>query len=239
LNIKTIVKSKRNQLIIGIVAFLLIPNVLSLNGYLAEQQQYKQLSDHIGMSGFLTVSVRDANGTLVSQAKYDTITTMAYDFAYCLMFGGGLTSGSGPGCASGLLFPSTTVTTTATYTSPQLYVACLCGIALSTSTQTSTACTGIQTSNGLAPAVASANSHTFGVNTPVVTLTNSWTNTGGAVTITSACLVTGMGPNTPPAFFPEEVIGVSSVMTTYAYENFSGQSVANGQSITIIWTFSM
>ena len=226
---------RKNIITILLVAILITTVVTS--GIALYTYRQSQIHDTMALTGVITVSIKDANGNIISQKHYDTITTLAYDFAYCFMFGGALASASGTGCAVNLLYPATTVTTTATYSTPQLWAASLTGIALSTSDQTSSACQNVQTTNGLSPIEATV-THYSGINTPVASLFASWTYTGAGVSIASVCLVTAMGANTPPAF-STTVIGVSGTMTTYAYENILPQPLTSGQSLTVTWQFNM
>lgn len=218
-----------------VIAALLISTIilsgLALYEYRANQQNLKS---GFSLYGVATISVSDPNGTIVSQTRADAISSAANDYLACVLFNNNCNGSSG-GAESSLLFPSTTITTTATITNAQFYLASLVGIALSTATVTNAGCSGVQTSNGLAPSVAGASYSSSG---GTVTLSNSWTFTGSSVTITSVCLVSAMGPEAPSQF-GTTVINPSSDMTDYAYESFTGQTLTEGQSISISWTFTL
>lgn len=206
---------------------------IALYQYRANQQNILK-TEMAGLSGVVTVSVTDPNGTVVSQTRADGISSASNDFLACVLFNINCNGASG-GADSSLLFPSTTITTTATISNAQFYLASLVGIALSTATVNNAGCPGVQTANGLAPSVATGS---YSSVAGTVTLSNSWTFTGSSVTITSACLVSAMGAFAPSPF-SETVINPSSDMTAYAFETFTGQTLTTGQSIGISWVFTL
>jgi hypothetical protein len=194
--------------------------------------QTNHLNDSARLTGTVLVQVKDQNGTVVSQTKQDAITSISYDYIACLVWGTGCTLSDNTNCN---VFPcGTTYTIATTITSMLPINTQLVGLILSTGTQTSNTCVSGQSTNGLAPLVAST-SHSGGVNTPIITLTGSWTYTGTSVTITSVCLA----PATTNAFFTQFPNAVSQISSAMAYENFAGQTLSSGQSITITWTFNM
>jgi hypothetical protein len=193
---------------------------------LGSSQVNKNYNENVALHGTVFVTVRDANGTVVSQTRNDTIYSASYDYIICYIWQ--------TGCAyvNGLNFPSTTFITTATITSFQPYNSVLNAMMLSSGTQSTDACTNVINSNSLSPTIASSIVHNQGSNQ--VLLTASWTATGSQ-NVQSVCL----GAGTTNAYIPQYPNSPLSGSTfSFASENFSTQSLTVGQSITIQWTFS-
>lgn len=218
------------------ITALTVIAVLCVTNFWILSQDSQNFTSSFHVQGILTITVRDKNGTIVSQVKRDAITPLSYDYIACFVWSEGCNALSGS--ASNLIAPPTTYTTTATLSSYYCLCSALIGFAVSTSVQTSSSCNNVQTTNGLSP-IASTVSHSQGVNTPIVTLVGSFTYTGGGVTLQSICLVPGVGPFAPSQFTSQYVFGISSTMTSFAYENYSGQTLSMGQSISFSWQFNM
>jgi hypothetical protein len=217
--------SKRNGIFLC-SAVIAIVALLGMNAFLLNQSVQVKQHSNLVLNGVLTLTVD--NKTVVKQ---DTITTFSFDYISCLIWDAGCTY-----VGSGLFPATTTIITTATLTGP-LIATFLTALALSTSSQTSSTCTNAINANGLSPIVAST-SHTQGSNTPVVTLLGSWTYTGSSITVSSVCLEIAQSgafitqlTNTP--------LVPSGSTASYAYEDFSGQTLSSGQSIGLSWTFNM
>ena len=211
---------------------LLVASVV-LSGLALYQERQNALNDKFTLTGLVTVTVTNPDGTVVSQTKQDAITTLSYDYIACLVWGAGCSTANsgGGGC---YIFPcGTTITTTATISSYLAFNTYAVGIGLSTASQTGSACNGLITTSGLSATVASV-SHSTSNNSPIVTLTASWTSTG-SISPQAVCLL----PATTNANVAAFSNAISQTGFDMAYENFSAQSLTSGQSISVTWSFNM
>lgn len=220
-------KSKMFYVSILLVGFLGIFNVylLSSNPGAGVKDNFK------GLSGTVTVAI---DGVTVVQQ--DSINPISYDYIACMVWQTGC--GSLTGSGNNLIFPQPlTYTTTATISSIYPAMTYLGALDLSSGTQTSNVCTNVLSTNGMNETVATI-THSGQVNTPIVTLTASWTATSTISAIQSVCL-TPATSNLYVSQFKNAPSEGTSNPTDYAYENFASQSLSSGQSITITWQFNM
>lgn len=181
--------------------------------------------EQIHLHGSVVITVKDPNGTVVSQVQNDTIYAVSYDYLICYLWNVGCSN------VAGLDFPITTITTTATITSIMPFNTVWMGLGLSPTAQSVGSCTNIINANGLTPMVAGTTSHALGSNS--ILLSQTWTATGSQ-NVQAVCLL----PATTSVFISAFSSTVTGTGTDFASENFSLQSLTNGQSITIQWTFS-
>ena len=226
-----------------VIALLVVSNITILSN----QVKTNTATDNLGgLTGTVLVQIRDPNGTVVSQTQNDTITNLSYDYIACMVFGStcGQFVGNSLGPYGVGVSTATTLITTITFATVSAYypvMSSLDGLALSSGSQTSSAFQNTLTTNGLAPLAASV-THSAGINTPIVTITGSWTFSGSSQAIQSIGLVPAACNNDylllpgPPACY---VVAPAATMTDFAYENFATQTLTTGQSIGVTWTFSM
>lgn len=215
-----------------VIALLAIANVAIISEY-SGGHSYNESAK---LRGVVQVFVKDSNGLIVSQTRNDTIFSGSYDFLVCALWND--VSGFGQAVTFAMMYTVITTITT-TITLPQLqngYAVSpwiMNGVALSSNSVTTAACSGLLVGNGLSAKTATT-SHTVQSNS--ILLTASFTYTGGSQAIQSVCLLpTGTPAAGGAAYCPCNPLITSQA---FAWETFSSQTLTNGQSITVQWTFS-
>ena len=197
--------------------------------------------DNVPITGTLSIF---KDGQVVYQ-KADVVTYDMYSYIVCKLFNdstacaamAGNYASFSPGTNGCMVY--TGDLTSGSYTdTAHFYSKALCsaiGVAISFSNVTPTQggqCIAVITTNGGSPVKATTS---FNLNTNSVTLTASWTASASLTGISSVYLF----PYNDKSGVVVQVAGAGgSVCHSLAADTFTSQSLSNGQSLSIQWTFS-